>query len=116
MNLKVAHLVSVQFGIFIGVVVCLVLFRFESFRPRPAAEARKPATERSTTIEPKSEPEDQASDMPEDAPPPKESDALAEQSAPAMPNEYSPEAVEKSMAILTKLYYEQINPRRNASQ
>jgi hypothetical protein len=39
----------------------------------------------------------------------------SDQSIPAMPNEYSPEAVEKSRAILTKLYYEQIAPRRNPS-
>jgi hypothetical protein len=116
MNLKVAHLISVQFGIFVGVVICLVFSHFESFRAHPAAETRKPATERVTTVEPKSVPEDQPSNMEDDAATPEESGRLAEQSTPAMPNEYSPEAVEKSMAILTKLYYEQISPRRSASQ
>jgi hypothetical protein len=115
MNLKVAHLVSVQFGIFIGLVICLVFSRFEYFRPHAAAEMRKPATERATTVQPMSEPEDQASDMVDDADAPEQSDRFTEQSTPAMPTEYSPEAVEKSMAILTKLYYEQIAPRRNAS-
>jgi hypothetical protein len=114
MNLKIAHLLSVQFGIFIGVVICLVFYRFESFRPRPAAETRKPPTERATTVEPRSAPEDQASEITDDAAAPDQSDRLAEQSTPALPNEYSPEAVEKSMAILTKLYYEQISPRRNS--
>jgi hypothetical protein len=115
MNLKVAHLVSVQFGIFIGLVICLVFSRFEYFRPHAAAEMRKPATERATTVQPMSEPEDQASDMADDAAAPEQSDRFTEQPTAAMPTEYSPEAVEKSMAILTKLYYEQIAPRRNAS-
>src|SRR4051812_36877933 len=108
MNLKVTHLVSVQFGIFIGVVICLGLSRFESFRPHRAAAMRKPATERTPTVEPRSEPEDQASEMEDDAAAPERSARFTEQSTPAMPTEYSPEAVEKSMAILSKLYYEQI--------
>jgi hypothetical protein len=111
MNLKVAHLVSVQFGIFIGLVACLVFSRFESFRPHAAAAMRKPATERARPVEPLSEPEDQASDMVDDAAAPEQT----ELSAPALPNEYSPEAVEKSRALLAKLYYEQIAPRRNVS-
>jgi hypothetical protein len=115
MNLKVAHLISVQFGIFIGVVVCLVFSRFESFRPHAAAAMRKPATERVTTVEPRSEPEDQASDMEEDAAATERSDGLTQRSAPALPNEYSPEAGERSMALATKLYYEQIAPRRTVA-
>lgn len=115
MNLKVAHLVSIQFGIFIGVVVCLVFSRFEYRRPHAAGEMRKPATERATTVEPMSEPEDQASDMVDDAAAPEQSDRFTEQPAPALPNEYSPEAVEKSRALLAKLYYEQIAPRRFTS-
>ncbi len=115
MNLKVAHLVSVQFGIFVGIVACLVFARFESFRPHAAAAMRKPATERATTVQSMSEPEDQASDMVNDAAAPEQSDRFSEQPTAAMPTEYSPEAVEKSMAILTKLYYEQIAPRRNPS-
>lgn len=114
MNLKVAHLVSVQFGIFIGIVSCLVFSRFEYFRPHAAAEMRKPATERATTVEPMSEPEDQATDMVDDAAAPEQPDRFTEQPAPALPNEYS-EAVERYMALATKLYYEQITPRRNAS-
>ena len=115
MNLKVAHLVSIQFGIFIGIVFCLVFSRFEYFRPHAAAEMRKPATERATTVEPISEPEDQASDMVDDAAAPEQSDRFTEQPAPALSNEYSPEAVERFRALATKLYYEQIAPRRNAS-
>jgi hypothetical protein len=115
MNLKVAHLVSIQFGIFIGVVFCLVFSRSEYFRPRAATQTRKPATERATTVESISEPEDQALDMVDDAATAAESDQFTQQAASAMPTEYSPEAVEKSMAILTKLYYEQIAPRRRTT-
>lgn len=115
MNLKVAHLVSIQFGIFIGIVACLVFSRFELSRPRTAAERREPATERSAAVEPKSGPEDELADMVDDRGELESAEPLAEQSTDAMPTEYSPEAVEKSMAILTKLYYEQIAPRRNAS-
>jgi hypothetical protein len=115
MNLKVAHLVSIQFGIFVGIVSCLVFSRSEYFRPHAAAEMRTPATERATTVEPMSEPEDQASDMVDDAAAPEQDDQLTEQSAYPLSNEYSPEAVEKSMAVLTKLYYEQIAPRRAVS-
>jgi len=114
MNLKVSHLVSIQFGIFVGIVSCLVLFRFENARPHAAVEMRKPATERAPAVQPTSEREDEASDLMDDATASEESNRFTEQPAPAMPNEYSPEAVEKSMAILTKLYYEQIAPRRTA--
>jgi hypothetical protein len=40
---------------------------------------------------------------------------ITEQTAPALPNEYSPEAVERYRALATKLYYEQIAPRRTVS-
>lgn len=105
MNLKVAHLVAVQFGIFIGIVICLVFFRFEYARPRTAAEMRNPSTQQAAAVERMSETEDEL----------EPAEPLTEQPAVALPNEYSPEAVEKSMAILTKLYYEQIAPRRTVS-
>jgi hypothetical protein len=114
MNLKVAHLVSIQFGIFIGIVACLVFSRFELSRPRTAAERREPATERYAAVEPKPVTGDELADMVDDREL-EPAEPLAEQPTDAMPTEYSPEAVEKSMAILTKLYYEQIAPRRNAS-
>ena len=115
MNLKVAHLVSIQFGIFIGIVICLVLFRFDFARPRVAAETREPATERVATAEPKSESEEELADVVDDGAGPESAESLTAQADSALPNEYSPEAVQKSMAILTKLYYEQISPRRNVS-
>jgi hypothetical protein len=115
MNLKVAHIVSVQFGIFIGIVSCLVFFRFESTRPRAAAERRKPATERAAAVEPLSEREDQGADMVDNGAEPEWAEPVTKQPAPALPNEYSPEAVEQYRALATKLYYEQIAPRRAVS-
>lgn len=115
MNLKLAHLVAIQFGIFIGIVICLVFSRFESARPRTAAEMRERATERAAAGERMSEPEDEFADMANDRDELDPAEQLTDQSTPAMPNEYSSEAVEKSMAILTKLYYEQIAPRRSVS-
>jgi hypothetical protein len=115
MNLKVAHLVFVQFGMFVGIVICLAFFRFELATPRTAAEMRKPATERARAVERMSEPEDERADMADNREKLEPAEPLTDQPAYPLPNEYSPEAVEKSMAVLTKLYYEQIAPRRNAS-
>ncbi|MFZ1218844.1 MAG: hypothetical protein WAO00_06085 [Chthoniobacterales bacterium] len=115
MNLKVAHLVSVQFGIFVGIVCCLAFFHFECARPRAAAKTRKPANDRAAAVESLSGPDDQAADMVDDDDAAEQVDRISDRSVPAMPNEYSPEAVEKSRAILAKLYYQQIAPRRNPS-
>jgi hypothetical protein len=41
MNLKVANLIAVQFGIFIGIMSWLVFSRLESARPHTAAEMRE---------------------------------------------------------------------------
>ena len=114
MNLKVAHLISIQFGIFIGIVCCLVFSRFEYFRPRATAESRAPVTERASAVEPLAEPEDQPADTGDGADP-ELAELVAEQPAPALPSEYSPEAVERYRAEATRLYYEQIAPRRNTS-
>jgi hypothetical protein len=115
MNLKVAHLVSMQFGIFLGIVSCLVFSRFEYSRPRAAAEMREPATERAAAVESLSEPKDQRADMVDDGADAASAEPITEQTAPALPNEYSPEAVERYRALATKLYYEQIAPRRTVS-
>ena len=115
MSLKAAHLVLIQFGIFIGIVICLAFSRFESFRPRTTVEMREPAAEHAATGERMAEPEDEFADVADNREMLQSDDSLTEQPAAAMPNAYSPEAVEKSMAILTKLYYEQIAPRRTVS-
>jgi hypothetical protein len=114
MNLKVAHLVSVQFGIFIGIVCCLVFSRSEYFRPRATAERRAPVTERAGAVESLSQSEDQTADVGDGADA-ELAELVTDQTAPALPNEYSPEAVERYRAEATRLYYEQIAPRRNPS-
>ena len=114
MNLKVAHLVSIQFGIFIGMVSCLVFFRFEYARPRTAAEMREPGTKRAASVEPMSEPEDQLADIVENGADPESAQPVIEQPG-ALPNQYSAAAKEQYRALVEKLYYEQIAPRRNAS-
>jgi hypothetical protein len=114
MNLKVAHLIAVQFGIFIGIVICLVVLRFESANPT-AAERRELATERAVAVARMSEPEDEFADVADNGEELEPAESLAEQPAYPLPSEYSPEAAEKSMAVLTKLYYEQIAPRRTVS-
>ena len=107
MNLKFAHLVTVQFGILIGIAACLVFLHFENARPRTTSERREPPTKKSPA-EDESATVDSHDELERD-------ERLAEQSAYPLPSEYSPEAVEKSRAILAKLYYEQIGPRRNAT-
>lgn len=107
MNLRIAHLVTVQFGILIGIAACLVFLHFENARPRTTSERRELPTMKSQADD-ESATVDSRDELERD-------ERLAEQSAYPLPSEYSPEAVEKSRAILAKLYYEQIAPRRNAT-
>lgn len=115
MNLKVAHLVSVQFGIFVGVVFCLVVSHFENSRPRVAAAKREPVTERAAADEPVSQSEDQPGDLADNDADADLAELTAEQPRTPLPNEYSPEAVERMRAEATRLYYEQITPRPPAT-
>jgi hypothetical protein len=112
MNVRAAHLVSIQFGIFVGVVFCLVVFHFESPRPRTAAVPRDPGAERAPAVEPLSQPEDQPADNADNDADADLAELAAEPANTPLPNEYSPEAVERYRAEATRLYYEQIAPRR----
>lgn len=113
MNLKIAHLVTVQFGILVGIVACLVFSRFEYAKPRTAAEMQ--AAKRTAALEPLTEPEDQRADRVDRRAESERAQLPPGQLAPVVPNEYSAAAVEQYRALATKLYYEQIAPRRNAS-
>lgn len=115
MNLKVAHLISIQFGIFIGIVCCLAFSRSEYFRPRVTAERRAPMTERAAADEPRSESAEQAADTMDPDADADLAELVSEQSRTPLPNEYSPEAVERMRAEATRLYYEQIAPRPRAT-
>jgi hypothetical protein len=115
MTLKFAHLVAIQFGIFVGVVACLLFFRFDYGKPRTAAEMRERATEIAAVVKSLSEPEDQRTEREQDSTDTESAQLVPGQLAPALPNEYSPEAVEQYRALAAKLYYEQIAPRRTVS-
>jgi hypothetical protein len=115
MNLKVSHLVSVQFGIFVGIVCALAYLRFEYARPRNAVKMRPPGTERTSPVGTTSRSGDQNEDIADNGDEPESIEEVAEQRPPALPNEYSPEAVERYRAEATRLYYQQIAPRRPVS-
>ena len=115
MNLKAAHLVSVQFGIFVGVVFCLVVFHFENSRPRTVAEKRAPMSERAAEADSLSQSEDQPGDIADNDADADLAELAVEQPRTPLPNEYSPEAVERYRAEATRLYYEQIAPRRHTT-
>src|SRR4029079_5963034 len=102
MNLKVAHLVSVQFGIFIGIVCCLAFFRFEYAGPRKVAKMRQAAKARIAPTESLTRSEDQEADIADDGAEAEADEVLTEQKATALPNEYSPEAVERYRAEATR--------------
>jgi hypothetical protein len=108
MKLKIVNLVAIQFGIFIGIVGCLVYSRFESAKPRTTAEMKQQSTERAAARELVTEPGDRRAD-------PEPAQVVPGQLAPVLPNEYSAEAVERYRAEATRLYYEQIAPRRKSS-
>jgi hypothetical protein len=114
MNSKVAHLVSVQFGIFIAVVCALAFFYFEYSAPRKVAKTPQLTKERTVPTESLSRSEEQDADIVDDAEP-EPDQAVTEQRTTALPNEYSPEAAERYRAEATRLYYQQIAPRRPAS-
>jgi hypothetical protein len=115
MNLKAAHLVSIQFGIFVGVAFCLVVSHFENSRPRTVAEKRAPMSERAAEADSLSQSEDQPGDLADNDADADLAELAVEQPKTPLPNEYSPEAVERYRAEATRLYYEQIAPRRHTT-
>src|SRR6267143_2612262 len=99
MNLKVANLVAVQFGIFVGMMSWLAYSRLPSDEP-PTAAAVAPGDQCPSTIDYRV-----GGDR---------AQPVGEQPAPA-PHEYSAAAVEQYSALAAQLYYQQIAPRRFAS-
>lgn len=114
MNLKATHLIVLQFGIFIGIVICLAVLRFESAKPT-AVEMRELATERAAALDRTSESNDERGNLADNREKLEPAEPLTQLQAYPLPNEYSPEAAERSMAVITKLYYEQIAPKRPAN-
>ena len=115
MNLKAAHLISVQFGIFVGVAFCLVVSHFENSKPRTASAKREPVTERSVDVDSLSQSEEQPGEIGDNDADADLAELAVEQPRTPLPNEYSPEAVERYRAEATRLYYEQIAPRRHTT-
>jgi hypothetical protein len=115
MNLKVANLVAVQFGVLIGIVSWLAYSRFESTEPRIAAvEMRKRPVDSVAAVAPISDLGSQLSRALDDGVDREQNQSIAEQPAPAT-HQYSPEAVQQYTALATQQYYQQIAPRRYAS-
>ena len=59
MNLKVANLIAVQLGIFVGIMSWLVFSHLESTKPRTAAEMQNSTGDSSATVAPVFEPRNQ---------------------------------------------------------
>jgi hypothetical protein len=115
MNLKVANLVAVQFGVLIGIVSWLAYSRFESTEPRIAAvEMRKRPVDSVAAVAPISDLGSQLSRALDDGVDREQDQSIAEQPIPAA-HQYSPEAVQHYTALATQQYYQQIAPRRYAS-
>jgi hypothetical protein len=115
MNLKVANLIAIQLGIFVGIMSWLAYSRLESAGPRSAAEARKTAVEPVAPARPASPAEEQGPSAVDNRTDRDEASPNTEQPAPVMQHEYSPAAVQQNSALAAQLYYQQIAPRRYAS-
>jgi hypothetical protein len=110
MNLKVANLVAVQFGVFVGIMSWLAYSQLPFDEPRTAAERQEPVA----TLASASSPGDQPSQTVDYRPDQERPEPVAEQPAPAM-HQYSAAAVQHNTALAAQQYYQQIAPRRYAS-
>jgi hypothetical protein len=115
MNLKVANLIAVQFGIFIGIMSWLAYSQLPFGEPRRAAEVQEPMVGPVTTFAPASNPGDQRFQTVDYRADQERSQPVAEQPAPAVQHEYSAAAVQQYSALAAQQYYQQIAPRRYAS-
>ena len=115
MNLKVANLVAIQFGIFVGILGWLAYSRIPPANRRTVAEMREPVAEPVSTFASAPNPAEQRSQT-EDYPGDQErTQPVAEPPAPAMQHQVSAAAVQQNSALAAQLYYQQIAPRRYAS-
>lgn len=117
MNLKVANLVAVQFGVLVGIMSWLAYSRFESAEPRVAAAERQERPVNSVTaVAPISDLGSQVTRALDSGADREQDQSIGEQPAPAVPpHQYSPEAVQQYTALAAQQYYQQIAPRRYAS-
>jgi len=116
MNLKVANLVAIQFGVFVGMMSWLAYSHFESGKPpRVAEESRKGPVNSVAPVAPMADPEGQRPDAEDYRADPDRAQQITEQPVPVVQYHYSPEAVQQYTALATQQYYQQIAPRRYAS-
>jgi hypothetical protein len=101
-NLKVANVIAVQFGIFVGIMSWLGYSRFPSAEPR----TRERPPESAAAFAPVFKPGDQRPEAADYSADREGTQPMAEQTAQAA-REYS--------AMAAQLYYQQIAPRRYAS-
>ena len=114
MNLKVANLIAVQFGVFIGIMSWLAYSHLPSAEPRTAAETRERTAESLATFAPVLKPGDERPQTVDYRADPEGAQPVAEQPAPAV-HEYSAAAVQQYSALAAQQYYQQIAPRHYAS-
>jgi hypothetical protein len=114
MNLKVANLIAIQLGIFVGIMSWLAYSRLESVEPRSATEMRERAAEPKTPAAPGIQADDQRPDALDDRADRDEARPIAEQPAPAF-HQYSAAAVQHYSDLAAQQYYQQIAPQRYAS-
>jgi hypothetical protein len=117
MNLKVANLVAVQFGVLLGIVSWLAYSRFESIEPRiAAAEIQKRPVNSVAAVAPISDLGSQLTRALDDGADREQDQSIGEQPTRAtLPHQYSPEAVVQYTALAAQQYYQQIAPPRYAS-
>ena len=102
MNLKVANLIAVQFGIFVGIMSWLGYSRFPSAEPR----TRERPPESVAAFAPVFKPGDQR---------PQAADYSADREGAQPMAEQTAQAARDYSALAAQLYYQQIAPRRYAS-
>jgi hypothetical protein len=115
MNLKVANLVAVQFGVFAGIMSWLAYSHLPIAGPRTATTTQEQMrTEPVPAVAPVFKPGEQPSQTVDYRAEREETQPVAEQPVLAM-HEYSAAAVQQYSALAAKQYYEQIAPRRYVS-
>jgi hypothetical protein len=116
MNVKVANLVAIQFGIFVGMMSWLAYSHFESAKPPRTAEENRKGPVNSVApaapAAPMADPEGQRLDPEDYRADPDRAQPVTEPPVPVVHYQYSPEAVQQYTALAAQQYYQQIAPRR----
>src|ERR1043166_3384610 len=103
MNLKIANVVAIQFGILIGLMSWLTYCRFPSAEPNTAAETKRKMVNSMPSDAPVSELKNQRSQT---------ADNRVDRERPQTEAEQRAQAVREYTALAAQLYYQQIAPRR----